>query len=92
LLRVYRPSLATWYGPGFYGNRTACGRILRTTTVGVAHRTLPCGTKVSILYGGRAIRVPVIDRGPYSSARWDLTSRTAQLIGFSGRNTIGIMR
>jgi hypothetical protein len=89
-MRVYGRSVATWYGPGFYGNRTACGRHLTRHTLGVAHRKLPCGTKVNILYRGRTIAVPVIDRGPYSSANWDLTSRTARRLDFSGRGTIGV--
>lgn len=91
-LTIYEPDLATWYGPGLYGNRTACGQRLGTETLGVAHRSLPCGTKVSILYRGRTITVPVIDRGPYSSADWDLTSKTAQRLGFSGKETIGVTR
>ena len=89
-MRVYGPSVATWYGPGFYGNRTACGPRLTRDTLGVAHRKLPCGTRVNILYRGRTIAVPVIDRGPYSSANWDLTSRTAGRLNFSGRGTIGV--
>ena len=40
-LTVFRPAIATWYGPGFYGNKTACGIELTETLVGVAHRTLP---------------------------------------------------
>jgi hypothetical protein len=87
---VYDPDQATWYGPGFYGQRTACGRTLSEDTLGVANRTLPCGTDVSILYRGRTITVPVIDRGPYSSAEWDLTSATARRLGFKGSNTIGV--
>ena len=91
-LTIYEPDLATWYGPGLYGNTTACGQKLGTETLGVAHRSLPCGTKVSILYRGRTITVPVIDRGPYSSADWDLTSETAERLGFSGKETIGVTR
>lgn len=91
-LRVYEPDLATWYGPGFYGNRTACGKTLGYSTLGVAHRSLPCGTKVAILYEGRTITVPVIDRGPYSSANWDLTRETAERLRFSGKDTIGTDR
>lgn len=91
-LRVYDPAMATWYGPGFYGNRTACGQTLTTETLGVAHRWLPCGTKVSVLFEGRTIAVPVIDRGPYSHADWDLTQETAERLGFSGTDTIGVVR
>jgi hypothetical protein len=72
-------SMATWYGPGFFGNRTACGKTLRRSTIGVAHRRLPCGTKVTLKYRGRFVRAKVIDRGPYAnSARWDLTQQTAR--------------
>jgi rare lipoprotein A (peptidoglycan hydrolase) len=91
-LRIYREDLATWYGPGFYGNSTACGKTLKRSTLGVAHRTLPCGASVSILYGGRTITVTVIDRGPYSGANWDLTEETAERLGFSGSDEIGVTR
>jgi rare lipoprotein A (peptidoglycan hydrolase) len=86
---VYDPELASWYGPGLYGNRTACGQTLGYDTVGVAHRTLPCGTKVGILYRGRSITVPVIDRGPNGSAEWDLTRGAASRLRFSGHGTVG---
>jgi hypothetical protein len=88
-LVVYDPDLASWYGPGLYGNRTACGQTLGYDTLGVAHRTLPCGTKVGILYRGRSITVPVIDRGPYGSADWDLTRAAAARLRFSGHGTVG---
>jgi rare lipoprotein A (peptidoglycan hydrolase) len=74
---------ATWYGPGFYGNRTACGRVLRAGTVGVAHRSLPCGTKVTFAYHGRHLVVPVIDRGPYRPGyHFDLTNGAREALGF----------
>jgi rare lipoprotein A len=81
---------ATWYGPGFYGNTTACGQVLRPSTVGVAHRNLPCGTRVRLLYRGRAIVTQVIDRGPYSPGHaWDLTNGAREALGFEGSNRIG---
>lgn len=89
-LRVYDPAMATWYGPGFWGNGTACGQTLRSDTIGVAHRWLPCGTEVAVLYQGRTIVVRVIDRGPYSHADWDLTQETAERLGFTGTDTIGV--
>ena len=89
-LRVYDPALATWYGPGFWGHGTACGQTLRSGTLGVAHRTLPCGTEVALLFEGRTIIVKVIDRGPYSRADWDLTQETAERLGFTGTDTIGV--
>lgn len=65
----------SWYGPGFYGNRTACGVVvLQKDTIGVAHRTLPCGTRVTFRYNGKTVVTRVIDRGPYVAGRiFDLT-------------------
>jgi rare lipoprotein A len=82
-------SVATWYGPGFFGERTACGQRLRRKTIGVAHRRLPCGTKVTLKYGGRFLRAKVIDRGPYASGvRWDLTQKTARELHVTTTDTI----
>ncbi len=87
---VYRRSVATLYGPGFYGHRTACGVVLRRRTVGVANRTLPCGTEVQIYYRGNVVTVPVIDRGPYANnANWDLTMATGRALGMLGTAVIG---
>ncbi len=90
---VYRPSLASWYGPGFYGNRTSCGNVLGYSTLGVAHKYLPCGTKVTLRYHGRSVTVPVIDRGPYSGSReWDLTGATKTKLGFGSTGTVWVSR
>jgi hypothetical protein len=87
---VYRPAFATWYGPGFFGNQTACGQVLTEDLVGVAHRTLPCGTQVALFYGGRTLVVSVVDRGPFrDDAVWDLTQAAAQSLGFDGSDTVG---
>jgi hypothetical protein len=87
---VYRPAVATLYGPGFYGRRTACGRILRKRTIGVANRTLRCGARVAVYYGGRMLIVPVIDRGPYANgANWDLTMATGKALGMHLTAAIG---
>ena len=89
-LIVYRTVTSTWYGPGFYGNRTACGQRLTTSTVGVAHRTLPCGTKVALRANGRSVVVPVIDRGPYADGvSYDLTRATAERLGVMYTARIG---
>ena len=91
-LTVYEAAIATWYGPGFWGRKTACGEILEEETVGVAHRTLPCGTEVQIAYERRTIVVPVIDRGPYANnADWDLTQAAAEQLGMTGTSRIGAM-
>ncbi len=87
---VYRTVTTTWYGPGFYGNRTACGQRLSTTTLGVAHRTLPCGAKVALRANGRSLVVPVIDRGPYArGVSYDLTAATAEHLGVTHTAQIG---
>jgi rare lipoprotein A len=84
-----REASATWYGPGFYGNRTACGQVLRPGTVGVAHRRLPCGTPVKFAYQGRQIVTRVIDRGPYSEGHaWDLTNGAREALRFEGSDRI----
>lgn len=74
----------SWYGPGFYGQRTACGYALTETLRGVAHRTLPCGTLVTFRNpaNGRTATVPVVDRGPYVAGRqWDLTGGLCRYLG-----------
>ena len=91
-LSVYKPVVATWYGPGFYGNRTACGEKLTRSIVGVADRTLPCGTPVSISYNGQTLTLPVIDRGPYAnSATLDLTSAAAEELGLAETSTVEML-
>jgi hypothetical protein len=90
---VYRRAVATWFGPGFYGHRTACGQRLTHRLLGVANRTLPCGTKVSLLYRGRTITVPVVDRGPFAhGVSYDLTSATAQALAMTRTARIGAVR
>jgi rare lipoprotein A (peptidoglycan hydrolase) len=80
----YRPAKATWYGPGFFGHRTACGKVLTHRVLGVAHKRLPCGTKVALRYRGRTVVVPVIDRGPYArGVDYDLTYATARKLGMA---------
>jgi hypothetical protein len=91
-LTVYESAIATWYGPGFFGRKTACGIELTETTVGVAHRELPCGTQVQLALKERTIVVPVIDRGPFANdADWDLTQAAAQQLGMTGTSRIGAM-
>jgi rare lipoprotein A (peptidoglycan hydrolase) len=87
---VYEPGMATVFGPGFYGRRTACRTLLSAATIGVAHRTLPCGSRVEVYYGGRRLALPVIDRGPYvAGVSWDLTAAAARALGFPGRGWLG---
>ncbi len=79
-LNVYRLAEASWYGGG---GSMACGGSLTSSTMGVANKTLPCGTLVTLRYGGHSVRVPVVDRGPYVAGReFDLTEATKQALGF----------
>jgi rare lipoprotein A (peptidoglycan hydrolase) len=80
----YKPVKATWYGPGLFGNHLACGGRLAHSTLGVAHKSLPCGTQVALKYRGRTVVVPVIDRGPYArGVSYDLTQATARKLGMT---------
>jgi rare lipoprotein A (peptidoglycan hydrolase) len=89
--KVHTTGIATWFGPGFYGQTTACGQTLTPGVVGVANRTLPCGTLVKVSYKGRTLTVPVLDRGPYSAigADWDLTAGAAEALGIEDTVRIG---
>jgi rare lipoprotein A len=81
-LNVYRLVGASWYGGG---GSLACGGELTSSTWGVANKTLPCGTLVTLRYDGRTVRVPVVDRGPYVAGReYDLTEATKRALGFEG--------
>jgi rare lipoprotein A len=80
LLNVYRLAGASWYGGG---GTMACGGSLTSSTLGVANKTLPCGTLVTLRYDGHTVRVPVVDRGPYVAGReFDLTEATKHALGF----------
>jgi rare lipoprotein A len=80
-----RAAGATWYGPGLYGNQTACGETLQPGTIGVAHRTLPCGATVKLFYRGHTLVTQVIDRGPYTPGNaFDLTNGARQALEFNG--------
>jgi rare lipoprotein A len=88
-LTSYRFAHASYYGPGLYGNGVACGGTLTPGTMGVAHKTLPCGTKVRLRYRGRTVTVPVIDRGPYVAGRdYDLTEAVKKRLRFPGIGTV----
>jgi rare lipoprotein A len=88
-VNVYRSAAASYYGPGLYGNGTACGKTLTPSTLGVAHRTLPCGARVTLRHRGRTVTVPVIDRGPFSGSReFDLTAATKAKLGFGSTGTV----
>jgi rare lipoprotein A len=88
-ITVYRKAGASWYGPGFYGGHLACGGTMSASKLGVANKTLPCGTKVSLRYKGHTVTVPVIDRGPYVGGRdYDLTPATKNRLHFGSTGTV----
>lgn len=89
-VNVYRLAGASWYGPG---GSLACGGTLTAGRLGVAHKTLPCGTLVRLHLGNRTVRVPVIDRGPYVSGRdYDLTPATKRALGFGDTGEVWATR
>lgn len=88
-VNAYRSAAASYYGPGLYGGGLACGGTLRPGTIGVANRSLPCGTHLVLRYGSRSVRVEVIDRGPFSGDReFDLTAATKARLGFPSTGTV----
>ena len=75
---------ASWYGPGFYGNRTANGEVFRPGTFTAAHRSLPFGTKVLVtnMANGKSAMVRINDRGPFHGSRViDLAHGAARELG-----------
>jgi len=73
--------VASWYGPGFHGRRTANGEVYNQYALTAAHRTLPHGTWVEVtnLANQETVRVRINDRGPYVDDRIiDLSYTAAQ--------------
>lgn len=90
---VLRPAVASYYGPGLYGNQLGCGGTLQPDTVGVAHKSLPCGTKLIVAYGNESVKTSVIDRGPYVGGReFDLTEALKNKLGFGSTGTVYVSR
>ena len=81
---VTKVGLASWYGPGFEGRPTASGEVFDPHGFTAAHPTLPLGTELVVSYGGRAVKVVVNDRGPYSGGReLDLSQGAAEYLGLT---------
>jgi rare lipoprotein A (peptidoglycan hydrolase) len=90
--------IASWYGPGFYENRLPCWPWLKANglpiqflpdTWGVAHKSLPCGTMVTLTHGATTVTAPVVDRGPYIAGReFDLSPRVKAELGCSDLCTV----
>jgi rare lipoprotein A len=82
--------IASWYGPGFHGRRTANGEVYNQYDLTAAHQTLPHGTQVRVtnLTNGRAVEVRINDRGPFVDDRIiDLSYSAAREIGMIGPGT-----
>jgi rare lipoprotein A (peptidoglycan hydrolase) len=88
----------SWYGPGFFENRLPCWPWLAAQglpiqflpdTWGVAHKSLPCGTMVTLTHGANTVTVPVVDRGPYIAGReFDLSPRVKAELGCTDLCTV----
>lgn len=81
---------ASWYGPGFHGNRTSSGETYDSSQMTAAHPTLPLGTRVVVtnLENGRSVEVRINDRGPFAKGRiLDLSHGAAREIGLIAPGT-----
>ncbi len=84
---------ATWYGPGFHGNTTACGEVFNMYALTAAHPSLPCGTRVRVtnLSNGLSVTVRINDRGPYSGGYIiDLSYAAKLAIGMGSSAKVGL--
>lgn len=83
-IKRIKGGMASWYGPGFHGRRTANGERFNQNALTAAHRTLPFGTKVKVtnLRNGQSVVVRINDRGPFTGGRViDLSAGAAKIIG-----------
>ncbi|MEZ0374392.1 MAG: RlpA-like double-psi beta-barrel domain-containing protein [Candidatus Sericytochromatia bacterium] len=88
-----RSATVSAYGPGLYGNKTASGSRLTASTVGLAHKTLPLGTRVDVTVNGKTVSARVIDRGPYVGNReFDLTTGLIKKLGFASCDDFGVRK
>ena len=84
-LRTHEVGLlvASWYGPGFAGKRTASGTVYNPSGLTAAHRTLPFGTRLLLGLRGKWVEVVVTDRGPVPLERdLDVSEGAAVALGF----------
>ncbi|RMH65902.1 MAG: septal ring lytic transglycosylase RlpA family protein [Cyanobacteria bacterium J003] len=93
-IRMQFTGIASWYGPGFHGARTANGERFDQNALTAAHRTLPFGKRVRVtnLQNGRSVVVRINDRGPFTGGREiDLSRGAAAAIGLIGAG-VGYVR
>ncbi|WP_428977759.1 septal ring lytic transglycosylase RlpA family protein [Lichenibacterium minor] len=87
--------LASWYGPGFGGHRTASGERFNAGAFTAAHRFLPFGSQVRVTSRrtGRSIVVRINDRGPFAAGRIiDLTPAASRALGMQGTEPVTLAR
>jgi len=91
----WQTAKVSWYGPGFYGRKTASGAVLTTGMMNVAvpqgsTGRFPFGTKIEFRYGGRTCVAVVNDTGAFAKygRQFDLGPGTAKALGFSGVGTV----
>lgn len=85
--RPLQSGMASWYGPGFHGRKTASGERFNQNDLTAAHRNLPFGTRVRVVdqATGRSIVVRINDRGPFAHGRViDLSKASAEALGVRG--------
>jgi rare lipoprotein A len=86
--------VASWYGPGFHGRRTASGQVFDQKRFTAAHKTLPFGTRLRVtnLRNGRSVLVTVNDRGPFVRNRQlDLSLGAARHLGIVQPGTAPVL-
>lgn len=91
MMGVAHAEVASWYGPGFHGRKTASGERFDQNAMTCAHKTLPFGTRVAVTYKGRTVVCRVNDRGPYVRGRSiDLSKGVARALGMSGTGNVSL--
>jgi rare lipoprotein A len=91
----YQMGVASWYGPGFHGRKTASGEVFNQNKMTAAHKTLPLGTRARVtdVDTGKSVQVTINDRGPYAKKRViDLSKAAADQLGITrdGTTTVTI--
>ncbi len=86
--------VASWYGPGFHGNKTASGQTFNQHALTAAHPNLPFGSRVKVtnLSNGKAVKVTINDRGPYKKGRIiDLSRAAARKLAMDGTARVSVV-
>jgi rare lipoprotein A len=85
--------VASWYGPGFQGRKTASGKRFNQNAMTAASLTLPLGSRVLVtnLDNGKTVEVTINDRGPYVKGRIiDMSRGAARKLGFIKSGTADV--